>query len=166
MAFHLKSALAFTLFATLLGSAASRGQEPRKVNPNQPQASATPPAEPDIEDVLKIKTNLVQVDAVVTDKQGRQVSDLRAEDFEIVEEGQTRVPEFCSYVELGSSRTANSTPGNLSAGEVRRVFVFVVSNPIIEFGFSFPARMVVLPPPAASLHRRGRSGPRMPRTRC
>jgi hypothetical protein len=39
------------------------------------------------EPVLRITTNLVQVDAVVTDPGGRQVSNLRANDFEILEDG-------------------------------------------------------------------------------
>ncbi len=35
---------------------------------------------------MRVTTNLVQVDAVVTDKDGKQVDDLRPEDFEIIED--------------------------------------------------------------------------------
>jgi len=137
MTLHCKAALVFTLFAISLGSAASHAQEPsRKPDPKRPQASATPPTEPGNEEIIKINTNLVQVDAVVTDRQGRQVTDLKAEDFEIIEEGKSRSPEFFSYVPLGSLGSDKSSGGHPTSQELRRVFVFVVSNPIIEFAFS------------------------------
>jgi VWFA-related protein len=50
--------------------------------------------------VFRVGTELVQVDAVVTDKDGRYVTDLRAEDFEIVEDGQTRPISNFRYVAL------------------------------------------------------------------
>jgi VWFA-related protein len=137
IALHGKAALALILFAVVLLTARSHAQEPqRKANPARAQASATPPTEPANDEVIKINTNLVQVDAVVTDRQGRQVTDLKAGDFEIVEEGKTRSPEFFSYVPLGSLGSDKSSSGHPSAQELRRVFVFVVSNPIIEFAFS------------------------------
>ncbi|HVG34733.1 MAG TPA: hypothetical protein VM911_16815, partial [Pyrinomonadaceae bacterium] len=51
-------------------------------------AQQTPkqPASQD-DDVVKITTNLVQVDAIVTDKQGRVVTDLQASDFQVFEDG-------------------------------------------------------------------------------
>lgn len=50
-------------------------------------AQITPQGKPPVqnEDVVRIDTNLVQVDAVVTDAKGRPVTDLQAEDFEILE---------------------------------------------------------------------------------
>ncbi|MGH9767184.1 MAG: VWA domain-containing protein, partial [Blastocatellia bacterium] len=39
------------------------------------------------EPLLRIETELVQIDAVVTDKQGKLVRDLRREDFELFEDG-------------------------------------------------------------------------------
>src|SRR6266576_3978051 len=41
---------------------------------------------PDDVDVVKITTNLVQVDAVVTDKNGKVVTDLRADEVQIFED--------------------------------------------------------------------------------
>src|SRR5689334_23963246 len=38
------------------------------------------------QDVVRISTNLVQVDVVVT-KDGKQITDLKPEDFEILEDG-------------------------------------------------------------------------------
>ncbi|HVF48217.1 MAG TPA: hypothetical protein VNA17_11680, partial [Pyrinomonadaceae bacterium] len=39
------------------------------------------------DDVVKITTNLVQFDAVVTDKDGKQVPDLKASDFIVLQDG-------------------------------------------------------------------------------
>src|SRR5437899_3140567 len=44
-----------------------------------PQQSARQPSDP----VIRVTVDLVQVDAVVTDSQGRHVADLKPEDFEI-----------------------------------------------------------------------------------
>lgn len=49
--------------------------------------------------VVPVGVELVQVDAVVTDKDGRYVTDLAPEDFEIVEDGKTRPIANFRYVE-------------------------------------------------------------------
>ena len=59
---------------------------------------------PGQEEVVRVTTNLVQVDAVVTDKSGKQVTDLRPEDFEIVEDGHPREITNFSYITLGSTK--------------------------------------------------------------
>jgi VWFA-related protein len=138
MAHHFKAALVLIFCAISLAAAFARESEPQtEVKLIRPQASPTPPIASD-PDVIKINSNLVQVDAVVTDRQGRQVTDLKPGDFEIVEAGKSRTPEFLSYIPLGSLESEKPTPGNPSAQDLRRVFVFVVSNPIIEIGFSSP----------------------------
>ncbi|HEX2270996.1 MAG TPA: hypothetical protein VHH35_15735 [Pyrinomonadaceae bacterium] len=43
-------------------------------------------AQTNTDDVVKITTNLVQIDAIVT-RNGKQVKDLKPEDFEIFEDG-------------------------------------------------------------------------------
>ncbi|HEX5709562.1 MAG TPA: VWA domain-containing protein [Pyrinomonadaceae bacterium] len=50
------------------------------------------------EDVVRITTNLVQIDVIVTDSSGRQVTDLKPEDFEIYEEGRAQPITNFSYV--------------------------------------------------------------------
>ena len=104
--------------------------------PARPIASPTPPPET-AEDVIRIKTNLVQVDVVAVDNKGQQVTGLTAADFKIVDNGRERVPEFVTYVSLARS-PANSSPitGHPSAEQLGRVFVFVVSNPVISLAFS------------------------------
>jgi VWFA-related protein len=109
---------AFSLFGTLLlalfwaGAGASRpepqqtNQRPRKVG-STPASSSTPPAnqsqtnssgeEVDEGDVVRVETQLVSVPAVVTDKTGRPVSALRAENFAVFEDGQPqRVTNFAT----------------------------------------------------------------------
>jgi VWFA-related protein len=61
-----------------------------------PVAGQTKPAD-DRDDVVKINTNLVQVDAVVT-KDGRPVSDLKAEDFEIYEDGKRQAITSFAFI--------------------------------------------------------------------
>ncbi|MBA2524508.1 MAG: VWA domain-containing protein [Pyrinomonadaceae bacterium] len=85
------------------------------------QPTATPPASPDAEqqkseappkpgrmddDVVRITTNLVQIDAVVTDKRGKPVTDVRPEEIEIREDGRTQKVTNFIYVPLESSEAA------------------------------------------------------------
>src|SRR5262249_25673428 len=89
-------------------------------------------------DVVRIDLNLVQVDAVVTDKNGRQVTNLTADDFSIVENGKPHVVDYCTYVPLVGTDINN---GDLSRhppseSELGRTFVFLVDNPRIELAFS------------------------------
>jgi len=104
--------------------------------PARPIASPTPPPETD-DDVVRIKTNLVQVDVVAVDNKGQQVTGLTASDFKIIDNGRERVPEFVTYVSLARA-PANSSPiaGHPSAEQLGRVFVFVVSNPVISLAYS------------------------------
>jgi VWFA-related protein len=86
------------------------------------------------DEVIKVNTNVVQVDAVVTDKLGRQVRDLKAEDFEIIEEGRVRQFDYSSYVPIQKEQSVNTSrpdsPPDITL--LRRTVVFMVSNPLIE----------------------------------
>ena len=89
--------------------------------PQQPAAPATPAPTPqreadDADDVVRITTNLVQVDASVTDKNGRVVTDLRAEDFEVLEDGRPQTITNLSFVALEPSpaEAASVAPANAS----------------------------------------------------
>ncbi len=136
MAQNWKVALGFILLALISISALSQAQS-RQTESKRPQPSPTPSEPSDLE-VLKTTTNLVQVDAVVTDKQGKHVADLTANDFEIVEGSRTVAPQYFSYVPLEAAGAGNPTARQPNAHDVRRVFVFVVSNPVIELGVSMP----------------------------
>lgn len=67
--------------------------------------------------ILRMTVNLVQVDAVVTDSGGRQVSDLTANDFEILEDGRPQKITAFSYVSTGERRSSHigtNTPPAIS----------------------------------------------------
>src|SRR5436305_9417551 len=76
------------------------GQQPAQTPNLRSQKPVTPaqnPPEVDSQDVIRITTNLVQVDAVVT-KDGKQVTDLKPEDFELFEDGHPQTITSFSYV--------------------------------------------------------------------
>jgi VWFA-related protein len=99
-----------------------------------------PPVKPTPDDdVIRTNTNVVQVDAVVTDKNGKVVTDLGVDDFEIFEEGKSVKAQYFSFVPLtGNSTTAPGaqiSPGSQpTAQELKRTFVFLVDNPVINYG--------------------------------
>src|SRR5690242_11484463 len=64
--------------------------------PQQKPADKQKPAD-DQDDVVKITTNLVQVDAVVT-KDGKPVTNLTADDFEIYEDGHQQAITSFAYI--------------------------------------------------------------------
>lgn len=75
-----------------------------QTSPN-PAPQATPPVAEDGE-VVKITTNLIRIDVTVTDSKGRQVTDLKPEDFEIYENDQKQDITNFSYVEVKSEKSA------------------------------------------------------------
>ena len=66
----------------------------------------------DPQEVVRVTTALVQVDVVVT-KDGKQVTDLKAEDFEILEDGRRQQITNFTYVSINSA--ASSASGSNSA---------------------------------------------------
>src|SRR5258708_20913466 len=61
------------------------------------------------DDVVGLSTTLVQIDAVVTDKKGHHISNLEAEDFEILEDGHPQKITHFNYV-IGQSENATPAP--------------------------------------------------------
>src|SRR6185312_534440 len=53
-----------------------------------------PPKPQDDDDVIRVKSNLVNIDVIVKDKKGKTISDLKAEDFTISENGVPQKIEF------------------------------------------------------------------------
>jgi len=113
----------------------------------QAQQSAKPKPSPtpiDEGDVVRINTNVVQVDAVVVDKNGKNVTDLKAEDFEISEEGKKVTPQYFLFIPLVEQRTEEGEGESTSAAdpkpvtidEVKRTFVFVVDIPLVDIVYA------------------------------
>lgn len=130
----------------------SLGQQPRTpiTEPPPPiQQSTTQQQKPEDIDVVRITTNLVQVDAVVTDKNGKVVTDLKPEEVQIFEDGrQQKITHFSYYVAETppSERPTNPAtvaavdknappvpPAALRREQIRRTMAIVVD----DLGLSF-----------------------------
>lgn len=87
----------------------------------------------DEEDIVKITSRLVQVDAVVTDKDGKQISDLTAADFQLLQDGKEQKITGFSYVPQGGAslppKDQNGVVVNTSGRrKIGRVITFVVDD--------------------------------------
>jgi VWFA-related protein len=94
------------------------------------------------EDVVRITTELVQTDIVVTDKNERIVPDLKLGDFELYDNGHKQDLKFAEFVSTESSQPNNALNGiartapgvdssvarDLTARDVKRVIAFVVDD--------------------------------------
>lgn len=158
------SATVLLLFALLSPTFGQVGFTPEPVKPQsapparqqQRGAPVTPeqstpaaPSQPqDESDVVRITSNLVQVDVSVTDKKGRPVTDLRPEDFTVYQDGKEQQITNFSYISTEtlapSVITKEAAPADaLKAsklkvlpaltppprrGDIRRAIALVISN--------------------------------------
>ncbi len=113
----------------------------------QSQTPSPSPQKTPGDEVLRVTTNLVQLDVVVTDKDGKQVTNLGPEDFEIVEDKDKQQITNFSYVTLGPPVTISQpttsnpvktgstpvVPAPLKPEQVRRTIALVVD----DLGLSF-----------------------------
>src|SRR2546423_5427247 len=141
--------LALVLAHALLVSVAGQSPSPAAQTPSQKREGA-----PEKDDVVRITSNLVQIDAVVTDKKGQPVTDLRPEDFEIYEDNRPQKITNFSFVSVADGAPTAGAPATESAAhphtrtgeaaapvppvrlrpeEVRRTFALVVD----DLGLSF-----------------------------
>lgn len=114
------------------------GQEPKP----SPQ-----PREPQDTEVVRVTTNLVQIDASVTDKSGRQITDLRPEDFEVTQDGRGQKITNVSYISTRPPSTNTEAPtakpggattvpiplASLRPDQVRRTIALVVDDLALSF---------------------------------
>jgi VWFA-related protein len=112
--------------------------------PQSPVPRPTQTQAPSQDEVVRITTNLVQVDPVITDKNGKQVTDLRPDEVQIFEDGKAQQITNFSYVSLHSSGPAVTAqpvnknlppipPVPLKPEQVRRTIALVVD----DLGLSF-----------------------------
>jgi VWFA-related protein len=80
----------------------------------QPSATPNPPQKPgptrDKDEVVRITSNLVQVDVTVTDKKGRPIGNLQPEDFEILEDGRAQKITNFSFVSRAEEAPSSPAP--------------------------------------------------------
>src|SRR4029453_14863583 len=111
-------------------------QSPQRQPPPPPERKLSP------EDILRITTELVQTDVVVTDKNERIIPDLKLTDFEVFENGKKQDLQFMEFISIdeagrseGTANVARIAPGIDTAvskdntiADVRRVIGFVVDD--------------------------------------
>ncbi|MBL8203345.1 MAG: VWA domain-containing protein [Blastocatellia bacterium] len=147
---HILALLMSQVLAPFALSQTPQGQKSITSQPNsqQPkQDSATPEA------VVRITTRLIQIDAVVVDKDGKQVTNLKPEDFKIFEDGKEQSISNFSYIALQRETPkaentptiiANKTtpplpPARIKPEQVRRTIALIAD----DLGLSFESTAYV-----------------------
>jgi VWFA-related protein len=138
-----RTSLSLILIFSLFIPVASQTQNPA---PTPSQAQTGQQGQADEDEVVRITTNLVQVDAVVTDKKGKLVTDLRPEEMEIYEDGRPQKVTNFSFISTESATPQPVTPTapvaknappvppvRLRPEQVRRTIALVVD----DLGLSF-----------------------------
>src|SRR5689334_11179854 len=74
------------------------------------------PTKGDDQDVVKVTSNLVSLDVIVKDKKGRPVTDLKAEDFTVTENG---VPQKITFFDSPLTTTTEGTQSTNAAGSTK-----------------------------------------------
>src|SRR6202040_4353746 len=80
----IRPGLALLVFASAFSQTQNSQPAPAQESPDMP--------------VLRVTVNLVQVDAVVTDSKGKQVTNLTADDFQIFQDGKPQKITHFSYI--------------------------------------------------------------------
>ncbi|MGH9801353.1 MAG: VWA domain-containing protein, partial [Blastocatellia bacterium] len=119
-----KSFFIVTLFVSLAVFVSLR---PGSAQSQKPQDPAT----------VRIETELVQVDVVVTDKQGKLIKDLRREDFQLLEDGK---PQTISHFSVGTANRqavwlkTGTSPANKNAPALPTALPNATPLPIVDAG--------------------------------
>src|SRR6185369_52882 len=136
--------LAFFIACMFAGSLLAQDQKP----------SPTPTPRPADEDVVKISTNLIQVDVTVTDTKGNVITDLKPGDFEIYENGEKqkianfsfvssvqRPPETKEQKDQKIAKDAIPLPTtSIRPEQVRRTVALVVDDLSLSFESTYQVR--------------------------
>lgn len=110
---------------------------PTLVLSQQPAPTPEQKNETSDDDIVRVDVNLIQVEAIVKDKRGKIVTDLQTGDFEIEENGRVHPLDYLSFIPLTENREGVvPSDKRLSRNDVRRTFVFMLANPIIDYSYS------------------------------
>jgi VWFA-related protein len=88
---------------------------------------------------IKLNAELVQIDVLVTDKAGKPVGGLKRDDFELLDNNKAQQISTFAYEETKARRIGDTVlenrrlPKAITAGELKRVFAFVVDTLHIKF---------------------------------
>lgn len=117
---------------------------------NAQTATPTPTSTPVRDgEIVRISTNLIQIDVGVTDADGKPITDLRSDEVEIFENGQKQSITNFSFV--GSVRSADKKPAKKVDGvpeppvelrpeQVRRTIALVVDDLSLSFESAYQTR--------------------------
>ena len=135
------------LMVMLSVSARGTQQPPTNSAPTTPGAPTAPDA-PDQQPIFRAGINFVRVDAIVTDRQGNPVGDLKETDFEILEDGKPQSIEQFRFVKVDGT-AAPESQGRIrtradeeraAANDDARIFVFFLDDYHVRLGNSMGAR--------------------------
>jgi len=151
----LLSLLALSIFALAFESHTTAYQQEASKDRPAKQSDTTKDQSKDQEDVVRISVTLVQVDVSVTSRDGKHITDLKPEDFEIYEDGRRQQITNFSLVTsntpvAGATRRSRSeksrdklappVPGsNLRPEQVTRTIALVAD----DLGLSFTSAVTV-----------------------
>jgi VWFA-related protein len=136
-------------------SASQTSQQPASQQPatqkpatQQPPAQNPPADQPPQQPVFRTGINFVRVDAIVTDKQGNPVIDLKQADFEVFEDGKPQSIETFRFVKAdGAAPVEAQRPirtrqdeEQAASNEDSRIFVFFLDDYNVRLGNSMAAR--------------------------
>src|SRR5215510_293087 len=129
-------------------------QQPKQeTKPPEAQAPAR-----DQETTVRISTQLVQIDATVTDKKGEHVEDLAEDDFELTVDGKKQNITYFRLVKLPEpkrpERTENNAPKqstppssmpmrSIAPEQVARTIAFIVDDLGLSFESTYYARLAI-----------------------
>ena len=112
-------------------------------------AAPTPKPTPPDDDVVKISTNLVQIDVTVTDAKGKPITDLRPNEIEIYENGEKQKLSNFSFVSSVKEITQQGKPTGtgvpiptqkLRPEQIRRTIALVVDDLSLSFESAYQTR--------------------------
>jgi VWFA-related protein len=104
------------------------------------QTPQKPEQEPAADDIIRITTSLVQTDVVIVDKDDRVIPDIKLDEIKVTDNGKRQDVKFLEFVapdaapriegklSIAGKAVESDAARNLSAGELRRVFAFVVDD--------------------------------------
>jgi len=122
--------------------------------PQKPEPQTAP------DDIIRVTTQLVQTDVVVTDKNDQVISDLKLEDFEVYDQGKKQEVKFMEYVGVEGPRRTEGNRGvpsdalpsvventgntGVTAKDLKRVVAFVIDDLTLEIQDLPPIRKMLL----------------------
>jgi VWFA-related protein len=116
-------------------SPSSQAATQKSVDPNAPEMSA----QEETSTTFKVKVNLVEVRVVVRDAQGKAVGNLRAEDFQLTDNGKPQVISKFSMEQLGAKPVAKPADSGTEINDVgpklpERYVVYLFDDIHLKFG--------------------------------